>query len=205
MPLLAACSSPVKPDDDSAPRGEPYETASRDTSVDSDSGPEPTSPCIDESGVDTGIGVSTFGGVIHAENGTASGTIGYTFYSFSLSGDGCVLEGQITSTDTVESCPDCSWSFDMTPIESSRATGLCCELLDWQDGQIDGSWDYDWGFSDYFAYPYNGYYIPLHDVVWIGTEGSWSLLSYSWPEQGLYLTYQYGDAVSFRELYASWP
>lgn len=203
--LLVACTPPIKPDGDSAPNNESRDSAASDTDTGLDSGPTTTSPCIDESGLDTGVAMSTFGGWVRAADGVAYGTVGYTLYSFPLSDIGCVLEGQITSTHDVEPCPGCVWSFDMTPVDNSRAYGVCCDLFAWHDGQLDGEWDYEWGFSEYYAYPYNGYYIPLQDVVWVGTSGSWSMLSFSWPDQGLYLTYQYDDTVEFELLYSSWP
>lgn len=203
--LLAACAPSTKPDDDSAPGRGAHDSTASYTDTGSDSATTTTSPCVDESGLDTGVAVSTFGGWIRAEEGVASGTVGYTLYSFPLSDIGCVLEGHITSTQSVAPCPDCIWSFDMSPVEGSLATGVCCEHFGWHDGQLDGQWDYEWGFSEYYAYPYNGYYIPLKDVVWVGTSNSWSLLSFNWPDRGLYLTYQYDNTVEFEVLYTSWP
>lgn len=201
LPLLLACAAPPGADvDDEVFEDHTDDPGDDSGTVDSDS---PGDPCA-SGDLDTGIGFSTFGGRLQVTP-EVSGRLGYTFYSFRLLEDvGCVLEGTITNEGTAATlCPDCLWSFDMSAIQASTATGICCDTIGWSDGLVDGQWDGDWGFSEYYAYPYNGYYLPLTDVVWHGQDGVWTIFAYNYAWR--YLTYGSRYDVYFQSQGAAWP
>ncbi|MDP2309314.1 MAG: putative metal-binding motif-containing protein [Pseudomonadota bacterium] len=53
-------------------------------------------------------------------------------------------------------CPDCDWSFDLSGLQNTQASGAYCEQFGLDDDWLAGAVDYSWGFAE--TYEYVGYY-----------------------------------------------
>lgn len=178
-------------------KGDPADTAAPDTDVetdtdtdtdsdtDTDADTDITDPYGDDSGVFYYVAdFTTDGGEF------ASASFGYGMYDLRDAEWSCVIQGSLQYEGPAPSgCPDCDWAFDLGPVERSVAVGPDCDGF-FEDGYLDGSNDFAWGFSDVYYYEYEGTPLRLESVVHLLYEGVWIQFAFNYGPQ----TWVTGDA-----------
>ncbi len=107
-------------------------------------------------GADTGLAAVFFSGSIQAPSGTfASANFGQMFYGVAAGEVVCDFRGDLplqNATPATPGCPDCTWAFDLGPIENSTTIEGDCSKVGLADGAIDTYFDYDWGYTTSYVY-----------------------------------------------------
>ncbi len=199
------------------------DTSQGDTGEDSapaDSAPEDTAPkdpvddCVEE---DSGVAVLMAFGSWSVPGGSfEAADIGYGAYGICSGIYLCDLRVDYTAVGGgQENCPDCEWSFEVSP--SPRPTGgeYCDRLNPWDDGgglfevytpadmwfgdgRLDGlgtnpAYQYvpDDGGTSYFL----GQTFFIHYTY--GTYDGWYFMAWNFPDYGYYQVYGNSEAASF--------
>jgi hypothetical protein len=115
-------------------------------------------------------------------NAYTSGHFGLGFFGSATNDWVCTIEGELDEVGTAPAgCPDCEWTFDLSPVQSSIADGDACRNLGLRDGDVDGWYDYYWGFARVYYYDYGGTPLPLDDTVMLYLDGDgWIAFSFNY-------------------------
>jgi hypothetical protein len=132
-------------------------------------------------GGETGMAILDFVGGFDVPGGSfSSGTFGYGYYGLRDDTFVCQAVGELVEEGPAPSgCPDCVWSFDLSAVRDSTVSGSHCSDFGISDGSLDGAFDYAWGFSEVYDYPYAYGTIALEDVVWV-YSGGWFFFSFNY-------------------------
>ena len=180
--LLGGCPQPVK-------FHETGLVADTDSDSDSDSDSDADADADPE---ESGLVATFLTGDFSSDGDSAFGHFGVSLYAVRSEVFVCVGEGEISSTGpAVEGCPDCAWSFAMTPVTNITAVGDECDYLGWTDGFLDGRFEYTWGFAEAYYYDHAGTPLLLTDTIFI-YDSAWYAFAFTWADYGIYHTY--GDA-----------
>jgi hypothetical protein len=146
---------------------------------------------------DTGLAVAAWVGRFQTSRGEfVSGSFGLSWYGLLMDDWVCSISGDLDyEGEARDGCPDCAWSFDLSEVRDSVASGEYCNSGDISvsDGDFDGGFDYQWGFAESYAYEYGSdvFYFDTSLMLYLDGTG-WFMLAGNLPDYGLYQTY--GDA-----------
>ena len=63
-----------------------------------------------------------------------------------------------------DGCPDCEWAFNLSGATNSTVDGDC-DQFDITEEDLEGAFDFSWGFTPSYNYNYNGTYVPLASLM----------------------------------------
>ncbi|MES2642269.1 MAG: hypothetical protein V4850_22485 [Myxococcota bacterium] len=152
-----------------------------DTDADSDSDTDADTDTDTDADADTGLAQFYFRAEF-AVNGTTfeSASFGYGMYGVTGGDWACEVMGDLPYEGRATAgCPDCDWSFNLGAAEDSRAVGPYCDQF-FEDGYVDGTFDYEWGFSEVYYYDYEGTPLALENVVHMNYEGEWIQFAFNY-------------------------
>jgi hypothetical protein len=151
---------------------------------------------------DTGVAVSYWTGSFAADGSAfVSGTFGWSYLGLATNSWVCDLTGDfVYDGEPAYGCPGCTWAWDLSAVRDSRAEGDCHNGdLFVSDGDLDGGFDYAWGFTETYYYDYGGHPLTFEDVVMVYADG-WFAFAFSLPAYGIYQTSVSGEEVTFSRL-----
>lgn len=158
-----------------------------------DTVPADTAPADDTASTAADDTAPTGGGLTVCETGivtlsyvgeittTGNAESGYTFESaewgYALRARGttvCELAGSDPLLgEGPANCPGWVWSFQLAGVEGSTAEGEGCAGLGLVDGQIDGYFDYAFGYAPVYYYDYNGTPLAFEHAVFAYVGGEY--------------------------------
>jgi len=141
------------------------------------------------------------GSLVTADAATfSSGAFGYSYLGLEMERTICTISGALEQEGPAPpGCPDCVWSFDLSPVRASIAIGgRGCAALGVMGGALDGEFDYAWGFAPSYAYDYGGREFEARNVVFLYFDdvGQWYPFAFDEPAYGVDRVS--GDARSLR-------
>lgn len=157
------------------------EDADVEVDIDADTGSDP------DAYIDTGIAALVWRGEFVTDRGAfTSANFGIGLFGLNEGDWVCEIRGDLAYEGEADpGCPDCLWSFDLGPIEESRALGPYCDAF-FSDGELDGANDFQWGFANSYDYVSGAGVFTLEQVVFVnflpssGDPGGWDLFSYNY-------------------------
>ncbi|MDO9280524.1 MAG: hypothetical protein Q7U06_01350 [Pseudomonadota bacterium] len=172
--LLTAC--PDKEADDTAV------PADADTDTDADTDADTDTDTDTDADADTGVAQFYFLADFTTDGAGAyvDANFGYGMFGIVDQDWACSVLGNMPYVGEASAgCPDCDWAFDLGAVEGSVAEGPYCDQF-FEDGYVDGSNDYEWGFSDVYYYDYEGTPLALENVIHLQYEGDWIQFAFNY-------------------------
>jgi hypothetical protein len=167
--LLAGCPLPDKADT-AAP------DAPDDTGGAVDTDPADSGTGVVETGcTDTGLGQLVVIGSFATHAGElVSAEVGYGLYGEGINDWACRVEGQLDyEGPSSVSCPQCDWTFDLSALSHATARGSYCDDF-FSPPQLEGYFEYDWGFASTYTYDGGGgYAYERTNVLFLSTGSEW--------------------------------
>ncbi|MDP2306250.1 MAG: hypothetical protein Q8P18_09515 [Pseudomonadota bacterium] len=152
-----------------------------DSDADTDADSDADSDTDTDADADTGVAQFYFRAEFATNRGDyESAAFGYGMYGIVDQDWACEIIGDLAYEGSAPSgCPDCEWSFNLGPAENSQAVGPYCDQF-YADGDIDGAFDYSWGFSSEYSYDYDGSILVLENVIHLNYEGDWIQFAFNY-------------------------
>jgi len=171
--LLTAC--PVDKDaDDTAPPAD----ADTDTDADTDADTDTDTDADADTGVAQFYCLADF--TTDGAGGYVDANFGYGMFGIVDQDWACSVTGNLPyEGEASAGCPECDWAFNLGPAAGSVAEGPYCDQF-FEDGYVDGAFDYEWGFSDVYYYDYEGTPLALENVIHLQYEGDWIQFAFNY-------------------------
>lgn len=201
LALLTGCFGTTTEDTDKSGGNNDDSGDTTDTST-TDSGTDTTDS--GGGGADTAMAAQIFVGNLTTDGsgGFVSGNIGFAFFGVPAQAMVCDFRGELALEGAVATpaCPECEWSFNLSPLTGSvgggplAPDGDCEGKFGLAAGSLDDSFDYDWAFVPSFDFYGDGSVI-VDETLILGDGTAW--FAFAFNAAAYEITQIYGDSTAF--------
>ncbi len=203
LALLTGCFGTTTEETDKSGGNNDDSGDTTDTSS-TDSGTDTTDSGGGGGGADTAMAAQIFVGNLTTDGsgGFESGNIGFAFFGVPAQAMVCDFRGELALEGAVATpaCPECEWSFNLSPLTGSvgggplAPDGDCEGKFGLAAGSLDDSFDYDWAFVPSFDFYGDGSVI-VDETLILGDGTDW--FAFAFNAAAYEITQIYGDSTAF--------